>query len=199
MVELELLAAVWAVKKCRLYLFGLPKFTLVVDHQPLGSILDKFTLDAVENPRLQRLKEKLAPYVVSTQRKNGKSHYIPDALSRAPVADPTSEDLENDIHMSCHIRSIIAAVTTGIEDDPADPIFDQVKHMGSKDEEYQQLIQAIQNGFPKKGQHTGKLIFLYWKIRDELAGGGEIVILGSRIVVPVAMRKEVLGKLHASH
>ena len=137
--------------------------------------------------------------MVSTQRKNGKSHYIPDALSRAPVADPTSEDLENDIHMSCHIRSIIAAVTTGIEDDPADPIFDQVKHMGSKDEEYQQLIQAIQNGFPKKGQHTGKLIFLYWKIRDELAGGGEIVILGSRIVVPVAMRKEVLGKLHASH
>ena len=67
MVELELLAAVWAVKKCRLYLLGLPKFTLVVDHQPLVSILDKFTLDAVENPRLQRFKEKLAPYVFTTQ------------------------------------------------------------------------------------------------------------------------------------
>ena len=71
--------------------------------------------------------------------------------------------------------------------------------MGSKDEEYQQLIQTIQNGFPKKGQHTGKLITPYWKIRDELAVDGEIVIFGSRIVVPIAMRKEVLGKLHTSH
>jgi hypothetical protein len=56
MVELELLAVVWAVKKCRLYLAGLPNFTLVVDHQPLRSILDKKTLDQVETPRIQRLK-----------------------------------------------------------------------------------------------------------------------------------------------
>lgn len=55
MVELELNAVEWAMSKCRLYLLGLPKFILVVDHQPLVTILDKYTLDAVENPRLQRL------------------------------------------------------------------------------------------------------------------------------------------------
>ena len=35
MVELELLAATWAVAKCRGYLLGLQHFELWVDHQPL--------------------------------------------------------------------------------------------------------------------------------------------------------------------
>ena len=63
-VELELAGAEWAIRKCRLYLLGLPSFTLVVDHQALVSILDRHTLDAVENPKLQRLKERLSPYVL---------------------------------------------------------------------------------------------------------------------------------------
>ncbi len=50
MVELEMKAVEWAMGKCRLYLLGLPMFTLVVDHQPLVTIPDKYTLDAVENP-----------------------------------------------------------------------------------------------------------------------------------------------------
>ena len=62
MVELELLAATWAVAKCRYYLLGLQHFELWVDHQPLKSILDRQSLDCVENPRLQRLKSRLAPY-----------------------------------------------------------------------------------------------------------------------------------------
>ncbi|QQP40070.1 Uncharacterized protein FKW44_013994, partial [Caligus rogercresseyi] len=41
MVELELLAAVWVLCKCHIYLFGLSEFTLVTDHQPLLTILNK--------------------------------------------------------------------------------------------------------------------------------------------------------------
>ena len=35
MVELELLAIVWAVKKLRVYLAGLPQFMVLTDHKPL--------------------------------------------------------------------------------------------------------------------------------------------------------------------
>lgn len=63
MVELELLAVVWALKKCRSFLQGLQHFFKVItDHRPLIPILNDFTLDAVENPRLQRLKEKTGLY-----------------------------------------------------------------------------------------------------------------------------------------
>ena len=89
MVELEMLAALWAMKKCRVYLLGLPTFSLVVDHRPLVPILDQYTLDAVENPRLQRMKERMSPFVFTTTWRPGKTHAIPDALSRAPVDDPT--------------------------------------------------------------------------------------------------------------
>ena len=40
MMELELRLVEWATKKCRLYVIGLPSFTLIVDHQPLVTILD---------------------------------------------------------------------------------------------------------------------------------------------------------------
>ena len=62
MIELELLAVRWAMRKAHNYLFGLPTFTLVVDHQPLISILNRQTLDCVDNARLQRLKADLNAY-----------------------------------------------------------------------------------------------------------------------------------------
>ena len=62
MVELEMKGVEWVIKKCRLYLLGLQHFTVVVDHQALVPIINKFTLDAVENPRLLPMKERLAAY-----------------------------------------------------------------------------------------------------------------------------------------
>lgn len=51
-IELEMLTVAWAVKKCRLYLFGLSHFTLMTNHHPLISILNSYALDTVENSRL---------------------------------------------------------------------------------------------------------------------------------------------------
>ena len=95
MVELELLAVVWAMRKCRIYLQGLPNFELIVDHKPLESILNTQTLDMVDNPRIQRLKEKLSAFIFHTTWRKGKDHVIPDALSRAPCRDPEPEDIIN--------------------------------------------------------------------------------------------------------
>ena len=83
MVELELLSVVWALRKCRIYLQGLPSFELIVDYKPLESILDTQTLDMVDNPRIQRLKEKLSAFIFYTTWRKGKDHVIPNALSRA--------------------------------------------------------------------------------------------------------------------
>ena len=80
-IELEMLAAVWAMSKCRLYLIGLQHFTLMMDHQPLIPILNHYSLDAVENPRLQRLREKISPYIFTAVWRAGKHLSIPDALS----------------------------------------------------------------------------------------------------------------------
>ena len=54
MVELELQAATWAMKKCRIHLLGLEHFELVVDHKALVTILDKHRLDDVDNTLKRR-------------------------------------------------------------------------------------------------------------------------------------------------
>ena len=59
MTSLELAAANWAVEKCKPYLLGLSDFEIVTDHQALVSILNTKTLDEIENPRQQNMKEKI--------------------------------------------------------------------------------------------------------------------------------------------
>ena len=67
MIELEALAACWAMKKCNMYLEGLHHFTLLTDHQPLIPILNSMGVADVENPRLQRLMMKMLPYSFTAQ------------------------------------------------------------------------------------------------------------------------------------
>ncbi len=78
--------------KCKIYLQGV-KFKLVVDHKPIIPILNSFTVEMIYNLCLQRLKEKLTSYKFGTV---WKEHSIPDAISRAQIADPTEEDCFTD-------------------------------------------------------------------------------------------------------
>ena len=49
----------------------------------------------VDNPRIQRLKEKLSALIFHTAWRKSKERVIPDALSRAPFRDPEPEDIMN--------------------------------------------------------------------------------------------------------
>ena len=79
----------------------------MVDHQALVAILDKYTLDAIDNPKIQRLKERLSPYSFTTVWRKGKEHAIPDALSRAPVNDPAPEDDRVGADLDFSIRNVV--------------------------------------------------------------------------------------------
>ena len=125
-------------KKCHLFLVGLPKLPLIVDHQPLVTILDRYTLDCVDNPRLQRLKEKLQRYVFKTVWRRGKDHVTPDALSCATVADLMPDDmlirsLEAQAHVT--IFNIVAAIESDEDVEPAshlpDPLLADLRSAAS--------------------------------------------------------------------
>jgi hypothetical protein len=62
MIELECLAAAWAMRKCRQFLEGLPSFRLVTDHRPLIPILNDYHLDKLDNPRILRLRLSMQRY-----------------------------------------------------------------------------------------------------------------------------------------
>lgn len=198
-IELEMLGVVWATRKCQVYLQGLHRYEVVVDHKPLLPILNDYTLADIQNPRLQRLKEKLAGYVFLATWQPGKDHVVPDALSRSPVERPSQEDfdLEKDlgIFSAAAVRLNIQAVTIGNES--PDPLIVSLVNQAEADTQYQDLVKAVETGFPdvKVAPH----LVPYRKLRDNLSVTDGLVVLGNRIVVPRAARSGVLENLHASH
>ena len=207
MVELELLAATWAMKKCRIHLLGLDHFELVVDHKALVTILDKHRLDDVDNTRLQRHKEKTALFSFTTRWTKGKDHCIPDALSRAPVSDPLPEDQEAEEELEHHVHAItINSSRMTLEDDIddtrnhlRDPTLDHLRAVALSDENYKTLIHNVENGFPTEQNKADANVAPFWNIRNELSVDDGIVLYGPRIVVSKAARREVLARLHDSH
>jgi hypothetical protein len=90
-------------KKLRLYLRGKP-FELVVDHKPLVPILNHKQLEDIATPRILRLKEKLAEFVLTAVWRPGASMTVVDAFSRYPTSAPSASDLEVLRTSSCLAR-----------------------------------------------------------------------------------------------
>jgi transposase InsO family protein len=200
-IELEMLGVVWAVKKLRVFLQGLPEFEIKVDHRPLVPILNSYTLDQVENLRLQRLKEKLQMYNFTASWQSGKDHALADALSRAPLNDPVPEDClaearEDDEALQLGVRAIVRAQLAPL----ADPHLTEIKMHSEDDEEYCAVIQAVINGFPSPSDKVSSLIQPYWRERDNLSVvDGLLLRNGKQLVIPRSMRRQVLEALHSSH
>ena len=185
MVELELLAVVWALKKCRIFLQGLQHFKVVTDHRPLIPIMNDYTVDAVENPRLQRLKEKTSLYNFTAVWKKGKEHVIPDALSRAPVEEPTPEDSQLTQSVEHHVYRtssvIISEVSSSTQQAPThlpDPRLEDLKRTAQEDDVYQQLLSAVAQGFPSSKELLPRPLLPFWNVRNELSSHDGLVLKG---------------------
>lgn len=203
----------WAVRNCKLYLLGHPSFTLVVDHQSQVSILDRKTLDLVENPKLQCLKVRFSPYAIATIWRKVKHHFIPDALSRAPVNRPSSEDMEIKDIDSVHLRAMFANrigalsevdsaidVTSGPDGrNQVDLLMNDLRTADKSYASYASLIDAVRTGFPTRRDRTDLAVRQYWSIRKQLSTNDGLVYFENRIIVPSNARRNVLAKLHASH
>ena len=140
-------------------MLGLPKFTLLVDNQQLVSILDRQTLDIVDIPKLQRLKKRLSPFVFTTIWRKGKDNFIPDALSRAPVDQPSEED---DAEITSHARHCIVRRIQSVSDEEVsetapylrNPLLNNLRSIAATDMAYDELIQTVSNGFPSEHRHS---------------------------------------------
>ena len=202
-IELELLAIVWACKKCSLYLSGMQRFEIMTDHRPLVPILNSKSLAEIDNPRLQRLRERLTAFNLFATWRDGKRHAIPDALSRAPVDDPAPDDAEAEEDVGHQITSLISRLGADVTDDAISPFKDaaltEVRAAAAADPEITALAQLILAGFPEHRSQLDPLLRPYWGLRDRLAVDDGLVVCGQRLVMPRSLRRVTLERLHASH
>ena len=196
-IELEALGMSWAAEKCDFYLRGMPHFEFVTDHKPLVGSFAK-PINEVANPRVQRYREKLAPYNFTVTWLAGKKNVAADALSRAPYfpADEagdeaaTAQDDELGEYGDAH------AVCSRLAEDPAlQAVFD-----AAEDQAYRSMVSAIRAGktSPPSGAESFKSVWHQLSLFDD----EEVTLLlldARRIVVPSRVRADVLRRLHLAH
>ncbi|XP_037083992.1 uncharacterized protein LOC119104400 [Pollicipes pollicipes] len=187
-----------------IYLSGMQQFEVMTDHRPLIPILNSKSKADIENPRLQRLRERLDQFNFVATWRQGKPHAIPDALSRAPVDDPVPDDEESEQDVSNQIASMVSRLVSDVTntDGGASPLRDvalsELRAAAEKDPEMIALKDAVSTGFPEHRTQLDPLLGPYGGLRNCLAMDDDLVVCGRRLVIPQCLRHATLQKLHAS-
>ena len=191
-IEKEALALTWACEKFSSYIIG-KTIDIETDHKPLVPLMSSKDLDTMP-PRILRFRLRMMRYSFHICHVPGKLLYVADTLSRAPVSSKsTDNDAEN---LEGATEAFISAVVSHL---PATPTcLEQLRTSQSEDATLQQVFKYCEQGWPTKNSLDADLK-PYWSVSDELSVHDQLLLRGSRIVVPSALREDILEKLHAGH
>ena len=197
MIGLEALGACWAMKKCDMFLRGLPHLKLVTDHQPLIPILNSKGIADVENHRLQRLMMKMLPYTLSAEWVKGKHHLAANTLSRFLVYEPSLEDKLCELHAEAAVSVHFVVKST------TKSHLQELFHGQQADDILLKVIHYVQTGWPNARNEAHEETRLFWSVRDNLymasVGENSILLMNGRTVIPTQQQKKTLSNLHEGH
>lgn len=185
-IDKEALAIMFGVTKFRQYVTARP-FTIITDHQPLLYLLDpnRQTPDIL-SPRLLRWNLLLSMFDYKILYRPGTSIAHADALSRLPMEVPNWEvPAVGDVLM-----------LEGLPDPPVEAA--RIAELTEADAILHVVKKNCIVGWPGSGTPTDELR-PYWTRRNELSLYKGCILWGSRVVIPLVLRKDVLEMLHAAH
>ena len=190
-IEKEMLAIVCGCEKFDQFIYG-HKITIETDHKPLVSISQKPIHNAPK--RLQRMLLHMQRYDFNITYKKGSEMYLADTLSRAhlehsvPLTLPQSE--------FCHAIELLDLK----EHLPiSSKRLKQIQEATNTDSTLQTLQERILLGWPLHKSEVPLEVRPYAKCHDELSAQEGILFKGSRIIIPAALRREMLQKVHEGH
>ena len=186
-IELETLAVTFACERFHQYIYG-QRIEVEADHKPLVTIFKK---PLSESPlRIQRLRLRLQRYDLVVSYTPGKWMHAADAFSRSPV-ERADTDLEKNVQ--AYVDGVLSYVQ--VSDDKQKEIIEATM----KDDQLKVLKETVSKGWPSRQSSCRPELKPYWNFREELSVHKGMILKGSRIVIPRAMRKEILRKIHVGH
>ena len=122
----------------------------------------------------------------------GKLLYTADTLSRAPVTPAKELDKREERETELFAQTVISYL-------PADEDrLDVYRKAQQEDATCSQLITFVTQGWPARHRIKGNLI-RYWTERGEISVHKDLLLYGSRLLVPQRLRRETLQKIHRGH
>ena len=180
-IEKEMLAVTFGLEKFHHYTYG-RDVEVVTDHKPLVAIHAKPLSRAPK--RLQNLLLRAQKYNYKLSFKPGKDIPLADALSRAPTAGPTKEEVEVN-NVTLHPMK--------------DERLNQIRNAMVTDTTLLALGEVIMKGWPDCKNDLPESLRAYFSYRDELTAQDGLILRGERVVIPASMRQEMKRKVHEGH
>jgi hypothetical protein len=179
--EKEALAIVWACEKFHPYVYGM-KFDLLTDHKPLQII---YGPRSKPSARIERWVLRLQAYTFTVVYIPGKNN-VADSLSRLLQKTPKESSHLAD-EAEAHVHFIATNAT------PNAVTAQEIQEASLEDEELETLRESIETG---RWENCDKM---YVAVSPELCTVGNVVLRGTRIVIPKKLRARVLSLAHEGH
>ena len=187
-IEKELLAIVFACEHFDAYLYGRDLVTVESDHKPLENIVRKPLINAPQ--RLQRMLLRLQRYSLKVTYRKGKEMFLADTLSRAHSNCSDISQLEEPVFENIDHKELLPV---------SHERWEQITKASRDDHVLQVLRETIRNGWPNQRQQVPHCVRPYFDFCDELTIQGDLVFKGMRLVVPSALRTELIRTTHSTH
>ena len=115
--------------------------------------------------------------------------FLADTLSRAYLLKVNMSELTQELEGVDH--KLLLPVS--------EARWQQIEHALADDPVLQELRLMTQHGWPANRSDVPPYLLPYFDIQDELVAQGMIVFKGHQLVVPGALRKEMMAATHNSH
>ena len=194
-IEKEALAVTWACDRFSELLIG-THFHIETDHKPLVSLLGSRPLDDLP-PRVLRFRLRLLRFAYDITHIPGKSLVIADALSRAPVADSSSNPAAAEPTLSDEAELMVMQAVHNL---PATPSrLEEILSWQESDPVCTLIVDALANGWPHQNQSSPDLRpYVEHRAHISLTADG-LLLYNDRIVIPSDHQADILAHLHAGH
>ncbi|CAH1366264.1 unnamed protein product [Tenebrio molitor] len=198
-LEKEATAILFACQRFDQYICGKDEVVIETDHKPLINIFSKQIHAAPK--RIQSIILRLQRYNIRLVYRKGTQMHVADFLSRIKIKGDQKTEEELEVY-SITEDEVLSSIEEAKPLDGArmrDTTIEELKKATREDVVMTNLYNVINDGLP---EHTSKVpdtLKTYWKYRDELTTHQGLILKGSRVVVPLELRKEMLKRLHRSH
>ena len=188
-IEKEALALVWACEKFADYVIG-KHIELETDHKPLIPLLGKTQLDSLP-PRVLRFRLRLTRFDYSIAHVPGMYLYTADTLSRAPIKSVECV-YEDDKDVERFVETLVEQLPASKER------LEQFRRAQKNDPICSTVIQYTRSGWPASHAIKG-VLKKYWGEKEKLSVADDLLLYGTRVVIPESLQYEILMKIHHGH